>query len=112
MSYEDLVQNQEAGTRQLLDFCGLEWDERCLAFFKTRRVVRTASCLQVRRPISTRAIGRWQHYRSHLGPLFTALNRAVEREPSSCYRTDMHSGLPWTKVLSNLKNHPTTEKTG
>jgi tetratricopeptide (TPR) repeat protein len=71
--YEELVDNQESVTRKLLDFCGLDWDERCLAFFKTRRVVRTASTIQVRKPISRQAIGRWQHFRSHLGPLFAAL---------------------------------------
>ena len=74
--YEDLVHNQETVTRNLLAYCGLEWDERCLAFFKTRRVVRTASTVQVRKPISGQAIGRWKHYRSHLGPLFKALGRS------------------------------------
>jgi hypothetical protein len=73
ISYEELIQNQEAVTRKLLAFCGLDWDERCLAFWSTRRVVQTASAVQVRKPISSQAIGRWRHYRSHLGPLFEAL---------------------------------------
>src|SRR5262249_27656461 len=75
--YEELVHNQEAVTRKLLAYCGLDWDERCLAFFQTRRVVRTASSVQVRRPVSTGAVGRWQHYRAHLGPLFQALGLSV-----------------------------------
>src|SRR5262249_15369034 len=73
VSYETLVHGQEQVTRGLLAFCGLDWDERCLAFFNTRRVVRTASTVQVRKPISTQAIGRWKHYRGHLGRLFGAL---------------------------------------
>jgi tetratricopeptide (TPR) repeat protein len=76
--YEDLVHNQETITRNLLSFCELDWDERCLTFFDTRRVVRTASTVQVRKPMSTHAIGRWKHYRSHLGPLFKALGRSAE----------------------------------
>jgi hypothetical protein len=40
--------------------------------------VRTASTVQVRKPISTQAIGRWKHYRGHLGPLFSALGQPVE----------------------------------
>jgi tetratricopeptide (TPR) repeat protein len=80
VSYEGLVQNQEEVTRDLLAFCGLDWDERCLSFFNTRRAVRTASTVQVRKPITTRAIGRWKHYQSHLGPLFRALGKSVERE--------------------------------
>jgi tetratricopeptide (TPR) repeat protein len=69
VNYEELVHNQEAVTRRLLEYCGLDWDERCLSFWNTRRVVRTASTVQVRKPISTQAIGRWRHYEAHLGPL-------------------------------------------
>src|SRR5208283_4743952 len=49
--YEDLVADQEAVTRQLVAFCGLEWDERCLAFHENPRAVQTASAVQVRQPI-------------------------------------------------------------
>ena len=78
ISYEELVHNQEAVSRQLIAFCGLEWDERCLSFFNTRRVVRTASSVQVRKPMSPDAMGRWQNYRGHLGPLIRALGREDE----------------------------------
>ena len=73
---EDLIHHQEAVTRKMLAYCGLEWDERCLTFFNTRRVVQTASSVQVRKPISGQALGRWKHYRDHLGPLFQALGRS------------------------------------
>jgi len=71
--YEELVTHPEAVTRSLLAFCGLDWDERCLAFHHNPRAVRTASTLQVRKPLSARAVGRWQRYRSHLEPLLQAL---------------------------------------
>src|SRR5262249_16331181 len=64
--YEELIHNQETVSRDLISFCGLEWDERCLAFWNTHRVVQTASSVQVRRPISGRALGRSQPYRAHL----------------------------------------------
>jgi tetratricopeptide (TPR) repeat protein len=73
--YEELVHDQEAMTRKLLAFCGLDWDDRCLTFYNTRRVVRTASRVQVRKPISASAIGRWKNYRDHLGPLLEALGQ-------------------------------------
>ena len=73
VSYEELTANQEAVTRRLLDYCGLLWDKRCLEFFKTRRDVQTASTIQVRKPMSRQAVGRWQKYRAHLAPLFEAL---------------------------------------
>jgi len=71
--YEDLVADQKAVSRQLVAHCGLEWDDRCLAFHDNRRTVRTASTLQVRRPIYKSAIARWKRYAAHLGPLFEAL---------------------------------------
>jgi tetratricopeptide (TPR) repeat protein len=73
VSYEELVDNPKPTTMDLIASCGLEWDDRCLEFDKTRRVVKTASALQVRKPIHKRAVGRWQHYRAHLGPLFHGL---------------------------------------
>jgi tetratricopeptide (TPR) repeat protein len=76
--YEDLVYNQKAVTRELLAFCGLDWDDRCLSFHKTRRDVLTASNVQVRNPLSKSSIGRWKKYRAHLGPLFKALGLANE----------------------------------
>jgi hypothetical protein len=67
--YEEMVANQEAVSRRLLAFCGLEWDERCLAFHQSQRPVQTASKLQVRQPIYTRSVARWKRFESHLQPL-------------------------------------------
>jgi tetratricopeptide (TPR) repeat protein len=71
--YEELVENQERESRRLIEFCGLSWDDRCLAFHRTRRAVNTASFWQVRQPIYTSSIGRWRHYEHHLAPLKEAL---------------------------------------
>ncbi len=71
--YEDLVENQEDISRALVDFCGLAWDERCLRFHQTRRVVATASYDQVRQPLYNRSVERWRHYERHLEPLRRAL---------------------------------------
>ena len=71
--YEDLVADLEGVSRAMVDFCGLEWDERCLQFYDTRRIVTTASYDQVRRPLYRQSVGRWRHYEDHLGPLKEAL---------------------------------------
>jgi tetratricopeptide (TPR) repeat protein len=71
--YEDLVDDMEGGVRRILDYCGLAWDARCLAFHENDRPVKTASVNQVRRKIYRSAIGRWRRYRAHLGPLIAAL---------------------------------------
>ena len=62
-----------AQARRLIEFLGLEWEARCLAFHETERVVRTASWAQVRKPLYQDSLDRWKNYAAHLGPLFDAL---------------------------------------
>ena len=71
--YEELVQGQEAESRRLIEYCGLAWDDQCLAFHENKRPVDTPSDWQVREPMYTRSIGRWRHYEGHLAPLFEAI---------------------------------------
>jgi hypothetical protein len=67
--YEALVQNQETETRELVHFCGLEWDEACLAPEGSDRVIGTASHFQVRKPVYRDAVARWHRYQPWLGDL-------------------------------------------
>ena len=69
VQYEKLVRHQERVTRQILDFCGLDWDERCLRFYDRERVVQTASYDQVTRPIYHGSVGRAKAFEKHLRPL-------------------------------------------
>ena len=71
--YEDVVADVEGQAKRIIAHCGLTWDERCLSFHQTERVVRTASARQVRQPIYTSAIGRWRVYEPFLGPLLAEL---------------------------------------
>ncbi len=73
--YEELVANQEAESRRLIEFCGLEWDEWCLRFAETQRAVQTPSKWQVRQPIYRSSVGGWKKYAAHLGPLMEALGK-------------------------------------
>ncbi len=66
VDYERLVADPVAESRRLVDFLGLPWDDACLRFHEARRIVRTASSWQVRRPIYTGSVGRWRAYASHL----------------------------------------------
>lgn len=71
--YEALVEDQAAWSRRLVDFIGLEWDERCLDFHTVERKVATASNWQVRQPVYQSSKARWRHYESHLGALLDLL---------------------------------------
>lgn len=83
VQYEELVADFENYARRIVEFCGLNWDPRCLAFYETKRPVRTASVLQVREPIFTRSIGRWRDYEPWLGPLMEALDTDPSRSDAS-----------------------------
>lgn len=50
-SYEALVEDKETAIRQLLDFCGLEFDPACLHPERGSGAVRTLSATQVRKPL-------------------------------------------------------------
>lgn len=74
VDYEKLVADPQKQIRNLVQFVGLPWDDRCLKFHQNRRIVATASQAQVRRPIYDTSIGRWRHYKKWIGPLKTALD--------------------------------------
>jgi tetratricopeptide (TPR) repeat protein len=67
--YAELVADQEGWTRKILDFIGLEWDERCLEFHKTQRAVVTSSFWQVRQKIYKHSVARWRNYEKFITPL-------------------------------------------
>jgi tetratricopeptide (TPR) repeat protein len=69
LQYETVVAEQEAQSRAIVDFCGLEWEDACLAFERNPSPVATASATQVREPIYTHAVERWRHYEKHLAEL-------------------------------------------
>ncbi len=73
VAYEDLVGAQEPTTRRLLEFCGLPWDDACLAFHETERHDRTLSYEQVRKPLYASSVGRAERFGALLDPLREAL---------------------------------------
>ena len=72
--YEDIIRDQEQISRQLLAYCGLDWDPACLEFYKNKRTVSTFSYDQVRKPIYTGSVERWRRYEKFLEPLIKALS--------------------------------------
>jgi tetratricopeptide (TPR) repeat protein len=72
MVYENLLDEPEATTRSLLEFCGLPFDPACLRFHEIRRNVRTASAAQVLQPLR-RDTARSDRYGSALDGFRKAL---------------------------------------
>lgn len=72
-SYENLVDYFEREIRKILDYCGIDWDDRCLDLRTADRIVRTSSATQVRQGIHKRSIESWKKYERQLQPLISIL---------------------------------------
>tara|TARA_Y100000768_G_scaffold329486_1_gene267829 strand:+ start:1532 stop:3247 length:1716 start_codon:yes stop_codon:yes gene_type:complete len=76
---EELVNNQEYVSKELINYCNLDWEEACLNFQDNKRQVRTASIEQVRQPINKKSIGAWKKYETHLSELISTLENLNEQ---------------------------------
>ena len=79
VQYEDMVADQEGVSRRIVEFCGLDWDPRCLKFHEREGAVRTASFWQVRQPVYTSSVERWRRYEAHIKPLIDAFGDSAGR---------------------------------
>ena len=77
MNYEDIVRDQAAASRRLIDFVGLPWDDEVLRFHQSVAPSATASAVQVRRPIYSSSVGKWRHHAERLTPLRARLAREI-----------------------------------
>ena len=66
IGYENFVKNQKNETKKLLEFCLLNWEEKCLEFQKTKRTVRTSSSVEVRKKIYFISINKSDKYKRNL----------------------------------------------
>jgi len=76
--YEDLVSDFQTAARDLIAFCGLEWDDACARFHESDEVVHSPSLWQVRQPVYTSSLGRWKRFERHIGPLLEAFGQRTE----------------------------------
>lgn len=66
--YEDLVQNPEGNIKALVEHCGMEWQNACLEFHKTKRSVVAVNALQVKKPVYTDALAYWKNFEPYMAP--------------------------------------------
>ena len=70
VEYEALVTDPQREARRLIDFCGLEWHPRCLAFNDS-----PASPDSRKQALHGHWVDHWRHYEEFLGPLREALGQ-------------------------------------
>ena len=76
--YERLTEDQEAQSKLLLEYCNLEWEEQCIDFHKSERVVRTFSNDQVRKKMYSGSSEAWKKYSDHFSILLDRLAKENE----------------------------------
>lgn len=69
VQYEEMVADPETQCRRLIDFVGLEWNDRCIEQHKTKRTTKTLSADQVNKPIYRDSLARWKPYEEHFQPM-------------------------------------------
>ncbi len=67
VSYNELVRDPEAKTREILAFCELPFESGCADLARNRTPVATLSSAQSRHAINDRSIGEWRRYEKRLG---------------------------------------------
>lgn len=77
-SYEAFLADPEGQTRELLEFCGLDFNPACLNYRDAQRGIRTASAAQVRQPLR-HDTARSNRYAELLAPLRALLDHGSAR---------------------------------
>lgn len=73
LSYEDLLSDSKNEIKKLISFCDLPWDEECLNFHNNKTPVKTASSIQVRKPLYETSKNLSKNYSKFLSAMFGAL---------------------------------------
>jgi tetratricopeptide (TPR) repeat protein len=77
VNYEDIVRDQAAASRRLIEFTGLPWEDEVLRFHKSRAPSASASAVQVRCPIYSSSVGKWRHHADRLELLHARLSGEI-----------------------------------
>ena len=73
INYESLITNTKEEIVELLNFCDLSWENKCLEFYNTKRAIKTVSSAQARQPIYKSSINSFQNYNKYLAEYFLKL---------------------------------------
>ena len=75
-NYENIVKNQEYESKNMIKFCGLDWDPNCLNFHKNNKTpIKTASVVQARKPIYKSSLRLSDKYLKYFEDSFNQLEK-------------------------------------
>jgi hypothetical protein len=65
-NYENLIKNNVEETKKLINYCNLDWEEKCLDHTKNNAAIKTVSISQARKPIYNSSIKLNESYSDYL----------------------------------------------
>ena len=73
INYEEVVKNSKNEIKTLIKKSDLSWEDNCLQFYKSKRIIKTASSTQARKKIYNTSINLWKNYEKDIGSFFKIL---------------------------------------
>jgi hypothetical protein len=75
ISYEYMTKSPEDAIRQLISYCGLNFETDCLTFYRSKRAVLTPSVNQVKKPINNNSVNSWKGYEESISDVIPRFQR-------------------------------------
>ena len=79
LDYEDLINNSEDKIKEIINLCGLEWQDKCLEFYNNKRLIKTVSFNQARQPIYKNSLKGTAKFKNYIQDLEKALSSSKVR---------------------------------
>ena len=79
LNYEDLINNPESKIREIITFCGLDWQDACLEYYKNKKSIKTVSFSQARKPIYKDSLEGTAKFKNYIQDLENALSSSKVR---------------------------------
>ena len=73
INYEELIEDPKKNVENLLEYCGLQFEEKCLEFYKNKRPIKTVSAAQARKPIYKSSVSSYKNYEKFMEEFFSKL---------------------------------------
>ena len=75
LKYEDLVNDKENKIKELIKYCDLDWNDKCLDTLKNTNPIKTLSINQANKPIYKSSINKSKFYENKLTKLYSILDK-------------------------------------
>ena len=79
IKYEELVNNNEGTVKNIINYCQLEWSEKCLNHHDYVAPIKTLSLNQANKPVYSSSIGSSNNYDIYLRKMFDNLDLKVSK---------------------------------